>query len=308
MKTISVVVPTYKRPDMLRVALESLLNQRVKPTEILIGDDTPDSAPAKALVDELQATTDITLRYFHNSPALKQAGNVHRLIQEASSELLCLLHDDDWMLPNAFEDLLECFEKEPSIVAAYGCQQMASHEGEIDQAASERLNKFYNRTPEAEGIQEEPMVAAIVQQFPNNGWLVKTQAAKQAAYGSGLERFGNAIDFGFGVKLAQTKVGRFYFINKLTTVYRLSEESIARGNDSDSGYYSFRAVYEDSSIDKSHPQIKEWMRQRVKIAIIQALANGTRKQAKEWFWSKHHRGSILTLGGIKRFLKLYFYL
>ena len=55
---ISVVVPTYKRPDMLRRCLDALLAQDLAPEryEIIVCDDGPDAATAH-LVGEYAAKT-----------------------------------------------------------------------------------------------------------------------------------------------------------------------------------------------------------------------------------------------------------
>src|ERR1700687_4466922 len=73
-KAISVCIPTCKRPDLLQLAVKSCLDQTVLPSEILIGDDSPDDS-TRLIVEALAASSPVPIRYFHNSPALGQAAN-----------------------------------------------------------------------------------------------------------------------------------------------------------------------------------------------------------------------------------------
>ncbi|MEM1303844.1 MAG: glycosyltransferase, partial [Planctomycetota bacterium] len=41
---ISVCIPTYRRPDLLREAVESVVRQEYRPLEIIVGDDSPTPA------------------------------------------------------------------------------------------------------------------------------------------------------------------------------------------------------------------------------------------------------------------------
>ena len=105
---ISVCIPTYNRLKTLREAVASCLNQSRLPDEIIIGDDSG-SDETENWINEIQNDSAVKIRYYHNRPSLKQAGNVNKLFNYAEGELLILLHDDDLLMPQAIQHLFSCF-------------------------------------------------------------------------------------------------------------------------------------------------------------------------------------------------------
>lgn len=289
---------------MLNDALESIGRQTMIPTEVLVGDDDPE-ASGKAVAEAFAERSGLTVRYFHNKPHLGQAGNVGFLIEKARAGKVCLLHDDDWLMPEALADMSQCFEAYPSVVAVYGQQLISTAEGEIDSKASDALNRSYHRKETDAGLQSDAILAAVIQQFPNDGWLVHTDSAKRINYAKLGTEYRDAVDFVFGVELAKLRSGSFYFLNKPTTVYRLSDSSIARGGVNNAAYSAYCYVAAQKDVDTSHPDVMDWLRQRSAGAIVQALEMGKRKDAWDLYWSKPHRGRILSAGGLKRLLILF---
>jgi glycosyltransferase involved in cell wall biosynthesis len=96
-KQFSVVIPTFRRPEMLRRAVLTCLEQEdVAPEqmEIVVVDNSAD-ASARASVDALQATTAIgLLRYVHEPrPGISHARNAG--IFNATGEFIAFLDDDE---------------------------------------------------------------------------------------------------------------------------------------------------------------------------------------------------------------------
>jgi glycosyltransferase involved in cell wall biosynthesis len=179
--SISICIPTYNRPDFLQQAVKSCLDQTVAPLEIIIGDDSP-TEDTSALIRELIKTTDVKIRYFHNVPALGQALNVNDMFTKVEGKFTILLHDDDLLLPNALEDLHNCFLKNTEIDAAFGKQYFMSEAGVVDLKASEEINKVFYRSSEYEGTRLSPLEAGFLQQFPNDGYLIKSSVVKEIGY------------------------------------------------------------------------------------------------------------------------------
>lgn len=297
-KLISICIPTCDRSRYVEDALQSVIEQDPTPYEVLIGDDSSNRKTAR-LIQQYE-TEGMPIRHIWNEPSLGQAKNVDRLFQKAEGDFLVLLHDDDRLLDGALIALLTCFEENPDIVAAFGKQQVTDAEGNIKLETTERLNEGYYRTSEYEGRQSS-MRSAVVQQFPNDGYMVRAEAAKKVGYDHGA---GNGCDFAFGVALSEATDGPFYFTDTFTAQYRLSEQSVGRGN-SDSGYQAVRIVMKDLPNDiLKDPHIKKWLKLRLPAAIIQAAEHGYPKDGLRWFFSSYHRHQIATLGGARRLLRL----
>ena len=82
---ISICIPTYRRPSLLRAGVESCLRQAYRPLQILIGDDSGDRRGVDAL-ETLQLPTGVICRHVVHDPPLRQAGNVNWLFANADGE------------------------------------------------------------------------------------------------------------------------------------------------------------------------------------------------------------------------------
>jgi len=98
------------------------------------------------LVKELIREMNIKVKYFHNVPSLKQALNVNDMFAKAEGEFIVLLHDDDLLLPNALEDLYNCFVQNESIEVAFGKQYLMSESDVVDDKGSEVINNVFYRS------------------------------------------------------------------------------------------------------------------------------------------------------------------
>ena len=169
------------------------------------------------------------VHYVRNNPSLGQSENVHKLFDLAQGELLMLLHDDDLLLPDAVAELASCFATIPGLTAAYGKQYLICRDGVCDEAASHLLNADYGRTPDRAGLQRSAMHASLTRQFPNDGFMIRASVAKTIGYRCDPIKVGVACDLDFGLRLA-TAEGGFYFLDKYTAKYRISDESVTAGN------------------------------------------------------------------------------
>jgi glycosyltransferase involved in cell wall biosynthesis len=299
---VSVCIPTCDRPAYLEEALRSVLSQTPEPFEVVIGDDSTQEKTAK-LVQSYEGKG-APIRYIRNRPSLGQAKNVDRLFQEARGEFIVLLHDDDQLLGGALDVLGTCLEEDSGLVAAFGKQQIVDAEGAVIQRATRGVNQGYYRTAEYEGKQPDSLRSAIIQQFPNDGYMVRARAAREVGYDR--PEAGDACDFAFGVELARQSSGDFYYVDAFVSQYRHSEESVVRGEESaDTAYRAFKVVTERlPDRVRSDPYVQKWLRERSPVAIMMAAQNGFTTDGLRWFFGPYHRRRIFSLGGGRRLLAL----
>ena len=302
-KSISICVPTYERPEFLRVAIASCLEQDALPHEILIGDDSPDER-TREVVESMLRNCPVPIRYCRNQPGLGQAANVHKLIQAARGELISVLHDDDKFEPNALDLLTQPFA-DPRVAAAYGKQHLTDASGVYDFPGAEKMNHDYCRTRTFAGTQVSALEAALIQQFPNDGYLVRADLAKAVGYLRAGEMGRGACDFFFGVFLAEAAGERqFYFVNEFTSAYRVSEESVSNsGASDDAAYRTFRLGVERCEAHSARPVVSQHLRNTSAVAISQAVSLGLRKDAARWYFSRWNRHQILSVVGLKLLFK-----
>jgi glycosyltransferase involved in cell wall biosynthesis len=219
--TVSICIPTYMRPDLLKVAVESCLAQTFQDFEIVISDDSSDTR-TETMVRSLSASQPIS--YVRNVPGLGQAKNVNQLFNLASGEFLVLLHDDDFLMPNALADLITPLQENTSLVASFGKQYLATHEGKILDQESKALNERYSKTDDRANKIQRPDWSALAAQFPPDGYMVSTAAARAISYRDDPE-IGEACDADFSLRLA--KLGPFFFVSQYVSAYRRTQESIS---------------------------------------------------------------------------------
>jgi len=93
---ISVVIPTYKRADLLPRAIRAAFDQSIPPLEVVVVDDAGDAA-TREVVKRLALEFGPSLRYAQ-TPADESGASAARNTgaRIARGELLAFLDDDDW--------------------------------------------------------------------------------------------------------------------------------------------------------------------------------------------------------------------
>jgi glycosyltransferase involved in cell wall biosynthesis len=115
---VSTIIPAYNRPELLREAAQSVLDQAYRPIEIIIVDDgsTDDTA---GVADKLLLDHHDEIRVIHQKntgPGLaREAG---RLI--ARGEYIQYLDSDDILLPEKFELQVAGIREHPECGVSYG--------------------------------------------------------------------------------------------------------------------------------------------------------------------------------------------
>ena len=95
----TVVIPTYNRPDYLREAISSVLNQTFEHFEIIVVDDNAEE-PARPVVESFK---DNRLHYCKNDHQKGGAGTRNAGIFRSKGEWIAFLDDDDLWLPEKLE-------------------------------------------------------------------------------------------------------------------------------------------------------------------------------------------------------------
>ena len=126
---VSTIIPVYNRPDMLRQAVASVLEQTYRPIQIIIADDgSTDNTldVAHQLRDQHPDIIKVTTKENSGPGPTREAG---RLI--ADGEFLQYLDSDDRLLPNKFADQVGVLRKHPDCGIAYGITRLVNQDGEV---------------------------------------------------------------------------------------------------------------------------------------------------------------------------------
>lgn len=95
---VSIVIPTYRRPDAVRAAVQSALDQSWRAVEVIVVADGRDSATRAALADLDERVRYMELSHNQGPAAARNAG-----VQASRAQWIAFLDDDDLMLPGKIE-------------------------------------------------------------------------------------------------------------------------------------------------------------------------------------------------------------
>ena len=109
--TITTIIPTYKRPHLLKKTIESVLNQTYPHFEIIICDNNSNDETGPMVKTMLEK--DSRIKYFCHTENIGPWENFAFGLKQVKTKYFCFLSDDDLFLPWFFEDSLNIFKKYP---------------------------------------------------------------------------------------------------------------------------------------------------------------------------------------------------
>lgn len=149
---VSILIPTYNRPEYFRLALNSALAQTYPNIEIIIGDDSTDNKTQK-LIEETYLPLYENLTYIRNQPALGQFENSLMLFDQAKGEYINFLMDDDLFYPEKIQKMMNFFiaDKNEELTLVTSFRKFIDKEG-IDLAGGPINMKIYETDKIVSGI------------------------------------------------------------------------------------------------------------------------------------------------------------
>jgi GT2 family glycosyltransferase len=117
--TVSVIIPTYNRPHMLRRLLVNLLNQTTHPLEILVVNDGSDASQTEAICDDLLhhfGQQGVKLICLRNDKGRSAARTRNTGARNASGDILVFVDDDMQIDTGYLGAILQVYENTPDAV------------------------------------------------------------------------------------------------------------------------------------------------------------------------------------------------
>lgn len=128
MPRVSIIIPTYRRPDLLPRAIASALCQTFEDFELCIVDD----ASQDSTEEVVRKFSDKRIRYCRNAINQGGAASRNRGIREARSSYIAFLDDDDVWMPEKLELQVALLHQSPQKVGGIysGHERIMSATGE----------------------------------------------------------------------------------------------------------------------------------------------------------------------------------
>ncbi len=114
---VSIVIPTYKRPDFLDRLLASVSRQTHHDFEVIVVDDaSPNEDEYRAVIKKYQGVL-LSLKFLRNETTRGAPVSRNRGILEAKSDWIALVDDDDEWLPEKLSKQIAAIQKSESLKA-----------------------------------------------------------------------------------------------------------------------------------------------------------------------------------------------
>lgn len=196
MQTISACILSYNRPEFLVEAIESILRQTVKPTEILIFDNGSDAE----VHDKVQQFLNQGVRWIGSNINQGVHWNFQRAVKSATCEFLFVLHDDDRLTPKYIEEQLAYLSANPEVGAITCNGNLIDVKGK---KIGKTLRSYAETNTEVELYRNGAQVAiqyASDSCLPFSPMFYRTELVRSVQI---REEFGKVVDAVFFCDLAQ---------------------------------------------------------------------------------------------------------
>lgn len=119
---VSVIIPTYKRSDMLLRAIDSVLNQSFTNVQVIVVDDNdPDTEYRQNTKNRMQRyKNNSRVRYVQHAHNMNGSAARNTGIKLSDGEYVCFLDDDDFFSDDKIEKQVRFLEEHP-IYSAVCC-------------------------------------------------------------------------------------------------------------------------------------------------------------------------------------------
>jgi glycosyltransferase involved in cell wall biosynthesis len=110
---VTILLPTYKRPEKLRRAIQSVLDQTYSDIRVLVFDNA--SFDGTREVVEKLIVDDPRIEYHCHAENIGAIENFNFAVSRVTTPYFGFLTDDDYFLPNFAEDAMHAFRLHPAI-------------------------------------------------------------------------------------------------------------------------------------------------------------------------------------------------
>jgi len=188
MPLLSVLIPTYNRPEYLQQALSSLVYLG-KDLEVIIGNNG-DSGPVNTAITK--ANIDKPIRHLQNPAGSTYPDNLKILISRASGKWLTILHDDDFFTRESelIPELLTELDKTEFLFSDHW---LVDSKGIFLSRQTDENSERYGRSVLSRGYINNLQLLAVKEAICLDCFFVKTDIAKKCEIDTSLQCFADVL-------------------------------------------------------------------------------------------------------------------
>jgi glycosyltransferase involved in cell wall biosynthesis len=127
--SITTIIPTYQRPDMLKKVVQSILNQSFTNFQICIYDNASSDNTRDVVTEFIK--NDTRVKYYCHKNNIGSINNFQFGLSRIKTKYFHFISDDDMILPDFFKTAIESMEKHPEAFFFAGSSINIRSTGEI---------------------------------------------------------------------------------------------------------------------------------------------------------------------------------
>ena len=130
---VSIIIPSYNRPQWLVEAIRSCQHQSYQPLEIIVVDDGSEPPIDQGVLEKFPA-----VRYIYQKNSGAGAAR-NTGLNASSGKFIQFLDDDDWLAPHAIQTKMDALLASPGAKMVYSDIYLTDQEGKITSTYLRRL-------------------------------------------------------------------------------------------------------------------------------------------------------------------------
>lgn len=232
---VSVIIPTYYRPDDLSELLVSLLKQTVKPIEILVVDDTPTDVVRRVCEAYSVRFENVgsALVYIKN-PKKRSASTARNVgVEKAGGNIVMFFDSDIIIYPDYIEKILEVFKAHPNARGVQGW--IVNLEGAKWYHLFQTLNKLFLLQHHSRNSCSYTEYPTVLTKIINCEWLsganmsLKHDIFKEFQFDEDLKKYSLMEDFLFSHSIFRKYPDGLFITPYARCIHKASKEGRMEG-------------------------------------------------------------------------------
>jgi glycosyltransferase involved in cell wall biosynthesis len=285
---VSVIIPTYNRPDYLKQAISSAVQQTYQNIEIIVSDNCSPENP-QSLIESFQ---DSRIKFWRHKQNIGMLANQLSAFKMARGKYVASLHDDDMWNEDFLAKLVPPLEANSDLILAFCDQYLIDSQGNINHDYTDGNSKAFKRDILKKGVHKS---------FNKIGLIDKTIGTAVACvirnhiidWDSIPSEVGGMWDLyltylscisGYGVYYDPEKLTRYRIHEQSDTMLSGSRDAQAKIRKAKSELFCYKQFMEDPHLAefKSHFQQK-WLEAHTTLGIG-LMRNQQLVEARSYLW------------------------
>jgi len=285
---VSVIIPTYNRPEYLKQAINSAVQQTYQNLEIIVSDNCSPENP-QVIVESFQ---DSRIKFWRHEQNIGMLGNQLHGFKMAQGKYIASLHDDDLWNEDFLIKLVPHLETNPDLILAFCDQYIIDDQGQINYSGTEENSRGFKRDKITPGIHQNfTQIGLVDKSIPTAAACVIRNGVLN--WDSIPSEVGGMWDLyltylccisGYGVYYVPEKLTRYRAHEQTDTMLSGSRNVQAKIRKGKSEVFCYQVFMEDEHLKEFNSYFrKKWLEANTTLGIG-LLRDQQITAARPYFW------------------------